>query len=572
MSLVEQHLEAVETALLRGYSLTRVAEWITEHTFLKGDHYSYEDHEFQEVIARDLQLEVVVRKCSQIGLSELSARIGLAFCNTMPSFTTIYTLPTASFARKFAKTRIDPIIMTSPRLSQRVHKEMNSSEVKQFLDSFLYISGTVGANAAISVPADALMHDELDFSDEEVVSNYESRLTHSKFGLKRKFSTPTVPGTGISHEFETSKKHWNFVKCCHCNEQFLPDYFKHVRVPGFNGDLRKVTEENLWQIQWRDAYVECPGCGKEPDMGPAHREWVVENTEYVGDKHGYQVQPFDAPRIITPGDLIRRSTKYSRYADFINFALGLPAEDLETSFSEEELKGLFAERLPEFRFQPYAAVMGIDVGLTCHVMVGGMGPDGRMDILHAERCAHTDLEKRKLELTIQFGVRTTVMDSQPYFDLLLRLQARDRNLWGAVYSQSKNLDIMKAIDEEKDAETGKERRHQVDVNRNRALDALMMFVRGGGLAIRDATLKDVIIAHLKDMKRVKGLNETDELMFTWKKSARGQDHFHHALLYTFLAGRLVGAAQSIIILPFGVTSFAMKGQVDARGKAGELPL
>lgn len=574
MSLVEQHLDAVETALLRGYSLTRVAQWICDNTFLKGEHYSFEDHEFQETIARDMQVEVIVRKCSQIGLSELSVRIALAFCNTMPAFTTIYTLPTSTFARKFAKTRIDPVIMTSPKLSERVHKEMNSSEVKQFVDSFLYIGGTVGANAAISVPADALVHDEVDFSDEEVLSNYESRLTHSKFALKRKFSTPTVSGTGISHEFETSKRHWNFVKCCHCNEQFVPDYFKHVRIPDYDGDLRKINEDNLWQIRWREAYVECPGCGKEPDLGPAHREWVVENNEYQGDKNGYQIQPFDAPKIITPGQLVRRSTKYARYADFINFNLGLPAEDAETSFSKAELEDLFKDRLPEYRFSPYVAVMGIDVGLTCHIMVGGLGPEGRMDILHAERCEHTQLEQRKLELMLQYKVRTTVMDSQPYFDLLLRLQMRDQNLWGAVYSQSKNLDIMKAIDEEKDPETGKERRHQVDVNRNRALDALMMFTRGGGLAFRPGVepLKDVVVAHLQDMKRVKGLNETDELLFQWKKSARGNDHFHHTLLYTFLAGRLVGAAQSIIILPFGVTSFKLKGAEGPRGKPGELPL
>jgi hypothetical protein len=572
VNLIDQHLESVETALLRGYSLTRVADWIVENTFLKAEHYSFEDHEFQETIARDMQVEVVVRKCSQIGLSELSVRIALAFCNTMPGFTTIYTLPTASFARKFAKTRIDPVIMTSPKLSERVHKEMNSGEVKQFIDSFLYISGTVGANAAISVPADALVHDELDFSDDEVVSNYESRLTHTKYQLKRKFSTPTVSGSGISQEFETSKKHWNFVHCNHCNERFLPDYYKHVKVPGYDEDLKKITAETLWKIRWREAYLACPGCGKEPDMGPAHREWVVENTDYTGDKHGYQIQPFDAPKIITPAQLVRKSTKYERTADFINFNLGLPAEDLETSFSKDELNVLFQMREQALRFEPYAAVMGIDVGLTCHIMVGGLGPNGLMDILHAERCSHTELEKRKFELSVQFKVRTTVMDSQPYFDLLLRLQARDRNLWGAVYSQSKNLDLLRAVDQEKDAETGKERRHQVDLNRNRALDAVMMYARGGGLAFRDATLKDVIIDHMQDMKRVKGFNAEDELLFTWKKSARGQDHFHHTLLYTFIAGRLIGTAQSIIVLPFGVTSFKVQGADDARGKPGERPL
>ncbi len=567
--LVEQHLAHIETALLKGYSLDRVAEWICEKTFLKGEPYSFLDHEFQEVICRDMAIEVIVRKCSQIGLSELCARIALAFCNTMPGFTTIYTLPTASFAKKFCKTRFDPVIMTSPTLRERVHKEMNSGEVKQFIESFLYINGTVGANVAISVPADALMHDELDFSDEEVVSNYESRLTHSKFGLKRKFSTPTVGGRGISEEFDTSKRHWNYCKCHRCNEQFLPDYFKHVKIPGYGGDLKAINKENLWKIKWRDAYLACPGCGvamSPEDLGPAHREWVVENTDYTGEKHGYQVQPFDAPKIITPAKLVNKSTKYERYADFINFNLGLPAEDLETSFSEEELKALFIPRVAGFA--PYAAVMGIDVGLTCHIIIGGMGPDGLMDVLHMERCSHTELEARKLELQRQFRVRVTVMDSMPYFTLLLQMQVRDPNMWGAVYSKSKNLDVMRAIEQEKDADTGKERKHQVDLNRNRAFDALMMFVRGGGLAIRPVELQALFVTHMQDMKRVKEFNIDEEESFAWKKT-RGNDHFHHALLYMFIAGRLVGTAQSIIILPFGVSTMKIGGGVDDRGRTTE---
>lgn len=569
MNFVEDHLARVEQALLRGYSLTKVPEWICDNTYLKGDHYSYEDHEFQEVIARDLAFEVNVRKCSQIGLSELSARIALAFCNTMPGFTTIYTMPTAHDAKKFAKSRIDPIIASSPALRKAINPDMDSGEMKQFGESFLHIKGTKGQTAAISVPADALMHDELDFSDEEVVSNYESRLTHSKHKLKRKFSTPTVGGRGISHEMDTSKRHWNFVKCCHCNEQFVPDYFKHVRIPGYTGSIKEITKDNLWHYRWREAYVECPKCGKEPDLGPANRQWVVENTDYTGDKHGYQVQPFDAPKIVTPGDLVKMSTKYKRYADFINFGLGLPAEDAETSFSEEELLALFLPRPSNQCFQPYAYVMGIDVGIYCHVMVAGVGVDGKLDVVHAQRIHFSKLEELKTDLMIRFRIRVTVMDSQPYYDLLTRLQAKDMNLWGAVFSQKKGIEMMKATDKEKDAETGQEKVREAALGRNRVLDKVMGFVRQGGLAYRGQPLesKDEIVLHMKDLKRVKELDQHDEEVFVWKKSVNGDDHYHFTLLYTYIASLLLGTVTSSIILPFGLTTIKLKDQVDERGRS-----
>lgn len=568
IDLFEQHIERVEDMLLRGYLLERAADWIVEKTFLKREPYTFLDHEFQERIARDMAIEVVVRKCSQIGLSELSARLALAFCNTMPAFTTIYTLPTAHFAKTFAKTRFDPIIESSPDLAKRVNKELNSGEVKQFLDSFLYIKGTIGTTAAISVPADALFHDELDFSDDETVSNYESRLTHSKYKMKRKFSTPTVSGVGITKEFDTSRRHHLFVHCSHCAERFLPDYFKHVKIPGYDGDLRAISADNLWKVRWREAYLACPGCGKAPDLGPARREWVVENTDYTGDKHGYQISPFDAPKIVTASDLVRASTKYARFADFVNFNLGQPCEDLETSFSKEELLALFEPRPDTEKFEPYAHVMGIDVGLMCHIAVAGVGPEGKLDIVHLEKVPHTQLEARKVELQLQYRVRVTVMDSQPYYDLLVRLQGRDQNLWGAVFTATKGIEAIRPTDKEKDSETGQEKVRQVSLSRNQVLDLFMAFVRAHGLAARGqaAQLRDVFVEHLQDMKRVKQFNHDDELSFAWKKSASGNDHFHFTTMYAFVASRLLGTVSSVIILPFGMRTMAIKETVDARGK------
>lgn len=543
---VDLHLERVRTSLVTGYSLANRGEWISKHTRLRGLPFSYVGHEFQQQILSDDVQELLCRKCSQVGLSEVSARDALAMVNVMPGFTVIYTLPTAAFSKTFARTRVDPIIQSSPYLSDRIHKDVNSGEVKQFGESFLYFRGTKGINAAISVPADCLVHDEYDFSDLDVLSNYQSRLTHSPYKWKRKFSTPTINGWGISAEFDVSKQHWNVCKCNHCNNHFIPDYEQNVIVPGWNKKLSEINSDNIHLTRWKEAMLICPKCGKEPDLSPEHRQWVIKNPDTGNDVHGYQVQPFDAPSTITVPYLVSASTEYQRYADFINFNLGLPAEDKETSFSREELEALFAT---QGTFTAYGYVMGIDMGLDCYVHVGAAGPGGQLDIIHSERVPLGLLKKRKQELKSQYKARVTVMDSQPYFDLLMGMQAHDKNLYGAVYSNSKDIEIYSTQIRAADPEKGRPEMRQIDISRSKGFDSVMEFVRSGNLAIRDNQHKESIIAHMMDMKRIKEFNEDNDLVFVWKKSSKGHDHWHHALLYTYMAAKLLPTAGGLFNLP-----------------------
>jgi phage terminase large subunit GpA-like protein len=268
------HLNRLKSSVYKRFSLANVADWVAENTYIKGERFSFVDHEYQLAILQDPSREIVVRKCSQIGLTELSSRRALAQCNIMPGFTIIYTLPTASFANMFVKTRIDPMIDGSPALAAAVHNTTNNSEVKRFGESFLYFKGTRGVAAAISIPADGLVHDEVDFSDLEVITNYQSRLTHSKYKHKTSLSTPTVSGFGISAQFDQSRRHYNFCKCNHCNNFFVPNYYHHLRVPGLD-DLHDITKDTIHKYDIGSAWLECPKCGKEPSLQIEHRQWVI---------------------------------------------------------------------------------------------------------------------------------------------------------------------------------------------------------------------------------------------------------------------------------------------------------
>jgi hypothetical protein len=553
--MFDLHMERLRTVLLNSWGLEKIPEWLTVNTMIRGGNYSFLDHEYQEAVLRDPSPEKVVRKCSQIGISELAARYALALCNMIPGFTTIYTLPTAGFARTFTKTRVDTVIDESPIMKANLHTSTDNSEVKRFNNSFLYVKGTKGASAAISVPADAIFNDEVDFSDSEVMSNYQSRLTHSKYKFKFKWSTPTVEGWGISEHFESSRQKWNMVKCCHCNHYFVPDYFQHVRIPDFFDDMRAITKETIGRLRFSEAWLECPKCGKEPSLLPAHREWVIMNSESKHIAAGFQITPFDAPNIISLPFLIQASTSYDRYVDFINFNLGLPAEDKETSLTLDDFERCYV------RGEPPAfgtTVMGVDMGMTCHFVIAGVDYTGRMTVVKTARVPLGQFEEKFKQFCAEYRVAMAVMDSYPYTDLLMRLQGWFVNLYGGIYTNTKDIEIFKLRAQEKDEDAGKEAVRQVNINRNKAFDSLMDFIRGGSITFFEDENKEELMKHCMDMKRIKEFTSDNEMAFVWKKSAKGIDHFHHALQYCYAAARLRGVSQNGAIIPVSLHKFRVK--------------
>lgn len=534
------HLQRLKAGASQATAISETSRWISDNTFLGNKPYSYKGREFQKKILDSEAPESIIRKCSQMGVTEAAARRALALCGMLKNFTTIYTLPTATLAAIIAKTRINPVIRDSPYLSSTLAGSDNV-DVKEFSNnSFLYIRGAASSNAPISIPADLLVHDELDFSDGLVVSQYHSRLTASPYKMKMKLSTPTLPGKGIDYEFSRSRRHFNFVKCSHCNHQFIPHYYDHVRIPGFTGELMSITKNTMHKLKYREAYVECPKCGLVPDLDVKYREWVCENPEENHVAEGFQVSPFDSPTIITPGYLVESSTVYTNIAEFVNFNLGLPFFSKESVLAPDEIRGTIIPNLLEgARY----AVMGVDLGKTCHIVVANCSYDGSMQVVHKEAVPLNRLKDRYRELRAKFRVRTAVIDSLPYTDMVMGLQAIDRNLWACVYTQSKGTTLYTIHKKEDDGNTGEQQQRQLNVSRDRTFDSLMSYVRSGDFSMLQSNqeLDEEFVTHCTDMRRVKDWNmKTQNLEFRWLKSEEGNDHFWFALSYAYLAKFIIG--------------------------------
>lgn len=546
------HVERLKASTLNKLSGSDVAPFIIKHTKIAGRPYSFKDHEYQEELLRDTGRETVTRKCSQVGISEMSARKSLALTCLLRAYTIAYTLPTAGFAAVFMKTRIKPIIDASPYIAELVNPNNDNNEVKQIGDSFLYLKGAQSSNAPISVPCDHIIHDEVDFCDPATLSQYHSRLSHSPYKRKDKLSTPTLPDRGIDYEFQRSRRKFNFVKCSCCGFYFAPDYFAHVRIPGFIEDIREITKANLHLHRYDEAFVECPKCGGKPSLQHEHREWVFENPNDNFIATGYQITPFDAPNIISVPYLVESSTQYKRYVDFINFGLGLPTMDADATLTEGELEEIIGN---ELEAQSGSHVMGIDMGMTCHVTVGKVREDGSIRIVHIEKVPAIRIRDRYAELRRIWAPRVTIMDSQPYTETVMALQQNDYRLYGAVYTSSKGLELFKLIDREEDEFEALTDLRQININRNRAFDSFMDFIRTDMLSKTSCELNEEWKKQLTDMRRIKDWDSsTQEIQYIWVKSEQGNDHFHHSALYMYIASMVMKAGRgSQVRLPLVAT-------------------
>lgn len=538
-----QHLDRLLNRTIQKMGRGDLVRWIEQNTYINSRRYSTKDHEYQARIMSDLSPEIVVRKCSQVGLSEASIRMSLALVAVLEHYNVIYTFPSATFAAKYVKTRVDPVISTSPylRAATTGGEAVDSSEVKKIGDNFLYFNGAAASNAAISVAADCLIHDEVDFSDQVILSQYTSRLTHSPHKHKIKLSTPTVPGGPIDADFQDSRRYWNMCKCEHCGHSFVPDYYEHVKIPGWDHSLKDITKTNFHRVNVAQARLLCPHCGKAPSLHIEHREWVCENPRENHVAAGYQVQPFDAPALITIPSLIKTSVDYVRRADFDNFSLGLPAEDDMSGLTEQDLEAIGVQgEVGNF----VSTVIGADMGVLCHIIVAGIAPQGELVVLHMEAIPLSRFKERFNEIKQQYRATVKVLDTMPYVETVLKLQETDDGVYGGVFSVQKTLDIYDVRVREGDYEEGVMSLRQVNINKHKALDMLLEDLRTDKVVVKKTVEWDNFKTQMMSMRRALLQQRDGETLSNWVKSKKGNDHYHHALLYTWLAAKLRGLGTS----------------------------
>lgn len=527
-------LARIRDSLDQRYSINTLAPWIQRFTTIDGKAFTFKDHEYQNDIISDPSNTILVNKAAQTGLSEIFARWALGVCCTQRNFTVIWTFPSATDASNFTKARLAPIIGSSAEIRRCLSSTIDSTELKQFnSDTFLYIRGTISETAGLSVPADVLIHDELDRSDVGNVAAYVSRLQHKPTKVRRLFSTPTVSGFGIDLECRTARRKRQMWKCSCCNHSFLPSYESDVVIPGWDKSKKEINRHNIKDVRWKEAKLICPSCGRVPSTSVEFRQWVTENNEDLYEPVAYYVSPFCAPAIITAPYLVKVSTDFNKWSEFANQALGLVADDEQEALVVGDITRACVQG--DFRSSDLH-VLGADMGLICHITIA-KSVDDKLIVVHREKVPFTRFEERRRELCAEWRVVSSVHDMFPYTDLIDRVTRFDPNAYGAVYVSKASTETHVIREVEEDKEEGKLNVRAVHINREVALDTLMWMFKRGDVVIGNGD--DEFRQHMLDMKRIQKFDRVGGVVYKWEKTS-GLDHWHHSLLYALIASRVRG--------------------------------
>ncbi len=537
-SRVRQFSQGVQTSVNR-HALV-MSDYIIEnfkHPRNGRDQWSFLDHEFQIAIADEKEADMAILKCAQVGLSELSIRISLAFCAMNDYRKIAYVLPTAKFSSEFASTRFGPAIESSEYIKSVLSKEVDNTGAKRVGTCFLIMRGTSGTTAAISVDLDCIITDEIDHCNQDVLGSFASRLQHSDLKLTKDFSTPTVPKYGISALYADSTQGHYMVRHSKCGQLVAPSFFRDVIIPGFDGGIAEYRKGDERFPGVFDAYVKCPSCGGPIDYSdfadPAGREWAHKHSISASGvtKKGFQVCPWDVPKYNPLVDVLTSIKRYKLHGDWVNFRCGTPYADSENSFLPLQKEGIgwSIASLRADTLGPRRVFIGADLGKQSWVVIGVPTVTGKLDIVCAEKIEVKDLENVNLgEFLVEvfrdlLGVRI-IADAAPNYETAMYIHGflNEGQAFGAYYGGSKanTLDIY----------TFNESSGIVTIDRTPSFDATAKAANSGQITFRDSPGFKVMAEHLDNLKKIKVMGAET---FRWVNS--GPDHYGHALNYCYTA-------------------------------------
>lgn len=528
----EEYTDAEIVAAAELYPYT----WIIQNDIKNevGVPIEFEKRKFLKAIYNDLSPLQVLLKPPQIGATVM---------NTIKSFYVakklnrqiIYTLPTQSDVQDMVGGSINRIIAQNPVLMKWV-KDHDTVEQKQIGNSAIFYRGTFTAKQAMMIPSGLNIHDEVDASSADVITQYETRLQAQEDGGWRwYFSHPSIAGFGVDIYWQQSdKKEW-VITCPSCSHKFFMQW------------PRNVDRE-------RQCYV-CHNCMAElPTEARVNGAWLPTAQGEFSGYHVSQLMLYNksAKDILDAFDDPMKDEQY-----FYNYVLGLPYVGSENKISSDVvLKNV----VKEVNQQEDRIIIGVDTGLPIHFTC--MNKQG---VFYYGTCAapgsgkdpYDDLEK----LLLRWPTSIIISDQGGDLIGIRKLQAKYQGRVYLVYYRKdrKSQELIRWG--EKVEELG-----QVTVDRNRMFQLMVEQLRDIGRIRFSGSLDDWtpwakhfdnVYRELKVVKDSPGkdvsTNYGAELI--WKRN--GPDHYCHTLLYALVGMDRFGIEGAAFVKRGGAVRFGM---------------
>lgn len=479
----------------------------------KGEFMDWYNHQYLIQIYEDTSQNMVLKKAAQVGITTFGMNKALWVADTYDS-SIIYTFPTAHDVSDFSRARMNPLIQSSPHLRKVIGGDtIDSVQLKQIGNSFLYFRGAWSERQAISVDSDFNIHDEIDFSKPDIIEMYKERLSHSKLKWFLAFSTPTIPEFGIDYLYNRSdKKEW-FVTCPKCKKE---------QILKFPDSIRGDTKE---------ARFACIAClATITDDNRRTGRWIATGDLDWGVS-GYHISQLMAPWI-SATEILRKeeasrihpTQQLSGIKDFYNFCLGEAYGGENQPLNRDILLQCIQNKY-ELEDEGRNCIMGVDQGDKLHVTIYKKERAGEIRLIHSG--VYTDFDKDLPNLMDKYGVVFCMIDALPNKHSARKFALMfPAKVWLIYY----NVNQKEYAKWYKDVET---KEYRIIVNKMESLDRMADKFKNHLIILpRLSQELDLFLRHLCNWAKDKEEKPDGRVVWVYKKL--GADHLTMATNYAML--------------------------------------
>lgn len=446
----------------------------------------------------------------------------------------LYLLPTKTpDATDFSSTRFDPLLESSPRL-RTLFSDVKNVGAKRAGGATLFIRGSNSRASLKSIPVSTILFDEFDEMMQKNIPLARERTSGQRHSQEWVVSTPTLPGHGISLEFQRTTQEHYFFPCPRCGRR-IELLHENLVIP--NDDPAA-------------AYIQCLLCEqpltdpKETQeqltarkMGWFPGEWVVTGVRDPERRGFYINQLYSCAVAGNPKALatayIESLTNRAREQEYHNSKMGTAHEVEGARLTEELIIESISNHRKLDRPPNKLITMGIDVGAWLHIEIVAWDiKTGGKDINHSAHATVIWEGKRPAvagfpdldELMRQYNVHMCVIDANPERASAMAFAKR---FWGFVklcfYGKGVANIELPTVDSAK---------HTVTVDRTQWLDVALGRFKAGTISLP----QDLSLEYRKHLTNIARIYEEDNLGNPIGRYVNtSDDHFAHARNYAEIA-------------------------------------
>jgi len=392
-------------------------EFLARHIRTRSGGFSFEGHAVLEDIAAALADPEIARidilKATQVGLTTL-AGFGYGLWETAVHGRNVgYYLPTDKMARELAGERLRHAAgdELAPALTANV-----ADGIIRLGEGRLYVRGLRTILAALSIPLDVNLYDEVDDLDRDHFLWVRQRLDGSQYAREVAFACGRHPGEGIDARFQEGTQTHRHLSCPACGkadqipELLFPDNVQ--RVPRRRSPADEAAGGGRRRAEWR---VVCVRCGGPLDV-EAHGKWIDHFPDRRSASVSFRLSALSVPWVRL--DRLMREWRAAEregrlLAPFRSSKLAIPDAADRQALTAADLAGAVAEHGESLSEPTGPAFAGVDTGDWCHIAVAVMLDADKLTYVKFDAVRGDDLLDRVKSLDAAYRFAGLLIDQRP---------------------------------------------------------------------------------------------------------------------------------------------------------------